>query len=247
MVVRLRGEAGVPEAGALEAVVLRLVAARPACVTFDLSELRSISSLAMGVLVGYRRAAGRTGARVCLAPDLSPAVREALERAELLSLFETAGGAKPGVEPEPFAEGPRKRYPNVDDVQRTHGIAWSQLVEQEPQVGSLLWRARMAGASCRTIPDVDRVFGPLRTELGGLLGFFGKHHRHPLLGSAGAYEVAYWKLYDAVAGLLPGRTGHLGDTPAVSENQPGETVPPSCPRGSGAPRSDTGAGADRGS
>src|SRR5262245_36751421 len=37
VVVRLRGEAGVLEAAALEAAMLRLVARRPARVTFDLS------------------------------------------------------------------------------------------------------------------------------------------------------------------------------------------------------------------
>src|SRR5262249_33176669 len=38
-----------------------------------------------------------------------------------------------------------------------------------------------------------------------LIGFAGRHHRHPVLGSTGAYEVAYWKPYDTVAGLVPGR------------------------------------------
>jgi anti-anti-sigma regulatory factor len=64
-------------------------------VTLDLSEVRSISSLAMGVLVAFRRGVVRAGGRVCLAPDLHPAVREALTRAELTSLFETDGGAGP--------------------------------------------------------------------------------------------------------------------------------------------------------
>jgi len=43
----------------------------------------------------------------------------------------------------------------------------------------------------------------VRDELVELIGFAGKHRRHPVLGSVGAYEVAYWKLYDAVAGSLP--------------------------------------------
>jgi anti-anti-sigma factor len=198
LLVRLRGEAGIPEAGALEISLARLAARRPACVTFDLSQLRSVSSLALGVLAHYRRAAVRAGARVCLAPELHPAVREALERAELLGLFEPAGGP-------PLAEGKRKCYPSVDDVQHLYGIAWGQLVELEPQVEALLRQARLAGAHCRTLTDVDRVFSPLRNELARLIGFAGKHHRHPVLGSTGAFEVAYWKLYDAVAGLLPGR------------------------------------------
>jgi hypothetical protein len=57
--VRLRGKAGIAEARTLQAALLRLSARRPACVTFDLRELLFISSLVMGVLVEYRRAAGR--------------------------------------------------------------------------------------------------------------------------------------------------------------------------------------------
>jgi hypothetical protein len=62
----------------------------------------------------------------------------------------------------------------------------------------LLGRARLAGVRFQTFADVDRIFGPLRNELAALIGFAGKHHRHPVLGSAGAYG----ELYEAVAGLL---------------------------------------------
>jgi hypothetical protein len=161
-------------------------------VTFDLSELAFISSLAMGTLVSYRRTAVRAGTRVCLSPELRPAVREALERAELLSLFEAVGGSAP-------------RSPRLEDVERTHGVTWPQLVELEPEVEALLWRARQVGAGCRTLPAAEGAFGLVRNELAGLVGFAGKHHRHPVLGRVGAYEVAYWKLHDAVAGLLPDR------------------------------------------
>jgi hypothetical protein len=95
----------------------------------------------------------------------------------------------------------------VEDVQRVFGVAWAQVVELEPRVETLLGRARMAGADCRTMADVARAFGPLRNELAGLIGFAGEHQRHPLLGGPGAYEVAYWKLYDALAGSLPGGAG----------------------------------------
>jgi anti-anti-sigma factor len=207
--VWLRGEAGVAEAAVLENSLLGVVARRPACVIFDLSELRFLSSLAMGVLATFCRAAVRAGVRVCWASALHPAVREALDRAGLMYLFEAVGGPEPFAGPGPSEHDARKRYPNVDDVQRAHGIAWSQLVELEPRVQTLLWQARQVGASCRTFADVDRAFNPLRDKLTSLLGFLGKHHRHPVLGSVGAYEVAYWKLYDAVAGLLPGSTrGH---------------------------------------
>jgi anti-anti-sigma factor len=69
--------------------LLAPAARRPAVVTLDLSELRSISSLAMGVLVAYRRGVIRAGGRVFLAGALQPAVHEALARAELFDLFET--------------------------------------------------------------------------------------------------------------------------------------------------------------
>jgi hypothetical protein len=98
-----------------------------------------------------------------------------------------------------------KPYPNFQDLERFSGITWSDLTALEPQLGELLWTARHACVTCRRWADVDQAFAPLRSTLTELVGFNGKHHRHPILGSAGAYEVAYWKLYNAVAGLLPGR------------------------------------------
>jgi anti-anti-sigma factor len=95
MVIQVKGEARVDCAGALMGGLLGPAACRPAVVTLDLSELRSISSLAMGVLVAYRRGVVRTGGRVRLAEELQPAVREALTRAELLDLFEPPGSAGP--------------------------------------------------------------------------------------------------------------------------------------------------------
>jgi anti-anti-sigma regulatory factor len=205
IVVQLRGESSVAEVGALEASLLRLLARRPAWVTFDLSELRFIATLAMGVLASYRRAAVRAGARVGLVRDLHPIVREALTRAELIGLFEVVSSGSPSAGSGPLAEANRKLYPTVDNVQRTYGVTWSQLVELEPQLATLLWRARMAVVKCSTVTDILRAFGPVRDDLTGLIGFAGKHHQHPVLGSAAAYSVAYWKLYDAVAQLLPRR------------------------------------------
>jgi hypothetical protein len=49
---------------------------------------------------------------------------------------------------------------------------------------------------------VDRVFSPLRNDLAELVGFPSKHARHPVLGSVGAYDVAYWKLFDSVTATL---------------------------------------------
>jgi hypothetical protein len=231
-VVRLFGKAGVPEAAALEACLARLVAARPRWVTFDLSKLRSLSTLAMGVLMTYRRAAVRTGARVGLAPDLHPAVREALNRAELLCLFEVIGDRTSDGGRAPVADGRWKRYPSVAEVQRTHGVTWDELVELEPRLKTLLWWARMAAADCRTLADVPRIFSPVRDELAGLLGFAGKHHRHPILGNTGAYAVAYWKLYDAVAGLLPREAAGVRTAPerprdgVASKRRAGESAAP---------------------
>ena len=91
MVIHVRGEARVECAGALLAGLLSAAARRPAVVTLKLSELRSLSSLAMGVLVAYRRGVLRNGGRVCLAGELQPAVQEAMARAEVLDLFEPAG------------------------------------------------------------------------------------------------------------------------------------------------------------
>jgi anti-anti-sigma factor len=199
--VRLRGNAGVQEADALEAVLLRLAGRRPACVIFDLRDLRFISSLAMGMLVAYRRAAVRAGGRVCLAADLQPAVRDALTRAQLISLFEAVGGREPGDAPA-ATDHPK---PNLSVDHGNTFLTWAQLAELEPQLQTLLWQARAVGAGCRTPDDVSQLFRPVRNDLVALVGFFGRHHRHPILGSAGAYQVAYSKLYDAVAGLVRGR------------------------------------------
>jgi hypothetical protein len=114
----------------------------------------------------------------------------------------------------------------VNDVQRTFGVSWDQLVELEPLLETLLERVGLAGPCGRTFTDVDRVFGPLRNELAALIGFAGKHHRHPVLGSVGAYEVAYWKLYDAVVRLLSGRAAGAQEAAA---KQRGGAVPGLCP------------------
>ena len=112
-------------------------------------------------------------------------------------------------------------YPNFRDMERLSGITWQDLVELEPRLGDLLWRARQAGVGCLCWSDVDRVFSPFRNAVAELVGFAGHNHRHPVLGGTGAYQVAYWKLYDAVAGLLPGSAGGTAEAP---EKQPGGHV-----------------------
>ena len=93
--------------------------------------------------------------------------------------------------------------PRYQDVERTHRLTWGELAELAPELNPLLWRARQASAACRDWQDQRRVFGEIRNELAGLVGFSGKRHRHPVLGSVAAYEVAYWRLYDATSALLP--------------------------------------------
>ena len=95
LVIRVKGEARVECAGALLDGLLAPAARRPAVVTLDLTELRSISCLAMGVLVAYRRGVVRNGGRVRLAEGLRPPVQEALARAELFDLFQTSADAGP--------------------------------------------------------------------------------------------------------------------------------------------------------
>jgi anti-anti-sigma factor len=90
VLVRLQGEAGYLEAEVLDAALLPVRARHPALVTFDLSELHLISSLALGILVGFRRSAARTGGRVRLT-GLRPTVREVIERAGLTMLLEPEG------------------------------------------------------------------------------------------------------------------------------------------------------------
>jgi hypothetical protein len=100
-----------------------------------------------------------------------------------------------------------KPCPNLGDVECHTGVTWHELVELESRLAKLLWEARQAGVTCRRWSDVSRVFVPIRNNLAELVGFARKGRWHPVLVSVGAYQVAYWKLYDAVAGLLPGRAG----------------------------------------
>jgi hypothetical protein len=116
-----------------------------------------------------------------------------------------------------------KNYPNFRVLERCHGVTWHDLVELEPRLADLLWEARQACVACSRWSDVDRAFAPIRDTLSKLVGFAGKKCLHPVLGSAGAYDVAYWKLYDAVAGLLPVRPS--GSEEAMKDNRSTESLP----------------------
>ena len=120
-------------------------------------------------------------------------------------------------------------FPDILYLERTHGVSWHELVELEPKLAQLLWDSRQACVSCRRWSDVDRIFFPIRNSLAELLGFSRRHHWHPVLASLGAYEVAYWKLYTAVAASLPGRAGDTADT--VRELR-ARKVAPDCTKGS---------------
>jgi anti-anti-sigma factor len=87
LVVRIQGVAGVSQSEALVSGLLATSARRPALVTLDLSELRFVSSLAVGVLMSYCRGVVRGGGRVALAARLQPEVQAALARNGLLELF----------------------------------------------------------------------------------------------------------------------------------------------------------------
>jgi hypothetical protein len=113
--------------------------------------------------------------------------------------------------------------PNIHDLERRHGITWPELVELEPKLAQLLCESQRASANCRGWSDVDRIFAPIRNSLAESVGFAGIRHQHPVLGSLAAYEVAYWKLYVAVAGSLPGSCDRAPD--AVREAQAGKVAP----------------------
>jgi hypothetical protein len=95
-----------------------------------------------------------------------------------------------------------KLFPHFRDLEHAHGVTWNALVELEPSLAELLWGARAASVTCRRWSDVDRAFAPIRNSLAEFVGFSCPRSSHPVLGSVGAYEVAYWRLYEAAAGLL---------------------------------------------
>ena len=91
LTVRLRGEAGFTDAAELEASLCPLCAQGFSSVTFDLSELRFISSLGLAALIRYRRGAVRNGIRVLLADNLQPMVLDLFQTTGILGLFEASG------------------------------------------------------------------------------------------------------------------------------------------------------------
>jgi anti-anti-sigma factor len=103
-VVRLEGEASFLAAEFLDSALLGFNARRPLRVCLDLSGLRCISCLAMGVLASFSRGVVRAGGRVRLGPRPAPAVHADLQRAGLLDLLGAAED-KPSVAASPAGSG----------------------------------------------------------------------------------------------------------------------------------------------
>jgi anti-anti-sigma factor len=61
----------------------------------------------------------------------------------------------------------------------------------------------------------------MRVGLTELVGFWGRHSRHPLLGSVGAYVVAYSQLHHPLSGLL--LAGNMAVAPPAQAN--GKSIP----------------------
>ena len=87
VVVRLEGSASFNNLDRLQFALVRLVARRTPLVVLDLSELTFIASLAMGILVTFRRDIERWGGRVRVA-GARPEIYEALQVAGLTEVFE---------------------------------------------------------------------------------------------------------------------------------------------------------------
>jgi hypothetical protein len=94
-------------------------------------------------------------------------------------------------------------YPNFRILERLSGITWADLTALEPRLVELLGTAKQASTTCRGWSDLDRTFAPIRDALAELVGFAGCNHWHPVLGGSRGHAVAYWKLYEVVARLLP--------------------------------------------
>ena len=87
VLVSLKGEAGYLEADVLSAALRPLSARRSPLVTFELSELCMICSLALGILVSYHRSAVRNGGQVRFRGH-HPNIRDIIEQTKLVMLLE---------------------------------------------------------------------------------------------------------------------------------------------------------------
>jgi len=87
VIVRLEGAADLCTVDRMQSTLVRLIARRTPLAVLDLSGLTFLASLAMGVLVTFRRDMARRGGRVKLA-GVRPEVYHSMRRAGLTDLFE---------------------------------------------------------------------------------------------------------------------------------------------------------------
>jgi len=85
-VARVSGSAGFAEAEALERALAPALLQRPSRLILDLSELKFISSLAMGVLRRVSASTQTHGRAMMVLPEGN--VREVMQRCRMLELFE---------------------------------------------------------------------------------------------------------------------------------------------------------------
>ena len=100
VVVRLAGDAGFKAVETLDLPLRRIVAAKPALVVFDLSELFFAASLFLGSLVNFRRGITYGGGKVQLA-GVQPGIRELFQTSGLEGLFEFIATAPEASAPSP--------------------------------------------------------------------------------------------------------------------------------------------------
>ena len=86
VIVRLKGDADVSNTDGLDRRLIPLMAKRPALVVFDLTDMRFISSLGLGILMAFQRGIERHGGQVRLAAP-QPSVADMLRKCRLDSVL----------------------------------------------------------------------------------------------------------------------------------------------------------------
>jgi anti-anti-sigma factor len=95
-VVRLTGDAGFRHADRLADALAAVAARRPPTVVFDLSRLKFISSLAIGVLVTFKYRLARQGGAMALV-GVPPRVEQALRVARVFDDVMMTNGSQSSV------------------------------------------------------------------------------------------------------------------------------------------------------
>ena len=88
---------------------------------------------------------------------------------------------------------------SVKDMERIHGLRWSQLAEQEPELERLLKAASMVGDGCRTWNDVHKRFSQFKNDVDRLTRSIVSRSPAPAPNGTAVWDVIYWKLHNAVA------------------------------------------------